>query len=146
MIDIEKLYELSKPLGLIMQNFKLVSHKHTPDDQYVKEIACLEFPVTLANNEKTRFRIFYFRKLTKDGQKFWDVAKAGISFNGAKTYIEAAAYDSSFLKDDIIEFLNARSWDNNKVNPLASPSVVDQQSTYGTQPSYDAVKDGEVPF
>ena len=122
-----------------MQNFKLVSHKHTPDDQYVKEIACIEFPVTLANNEKTRFRVFYFRKLTKDGQKFWDVAKAGITFNATKTYVEGVSYDSSFLKDDLLEFLNARSWDNTRVNPHASPSVMEQ-------PSYNEAKDGDVPF
>ena len=87
-------------------SFKYVpnSHESFPDDNYIKEIAYLEFD--------DKYRIAYCRKVAKNGGLFWDVVSAGAIKDGSKKYFDSFMQDSSFLEKDIQTFLDKRSWES----------------------------------
>lgn len=90
-----------------MALFEFVSHEYFPEDQYTKEVVvlCLE----------GKYRVSFLRKSLKNGSMFWSVVSASVSKNGEKSFVQGFEADSSFLNKDIMNFLNARSWESNSV-------------------------------
>jgi len=87
-------------------SFKYVnnSHESFPEDQYIKELAYLEFD--------DKYRVAYVRKSSKNGGLFWDVASLGANKDGSKKYFDTFMQDSSFLEKDIITLLDKKPWSN----------------------------------
>lgn len=119
--------------------FKFISHSFCPEDQYTKEIAIIEFPLTSG-----AIRVPYCLKETKDGKKFWSPLSMSINMDGSKQYIHPDL-DSKFLENDIKAFLNARSWEQKAaipgiVAPLPNTSYL-QEMVQG-----DLFDPGNAPF
>ena len=111
---------------------KYVSHEAFPDDQYIKEIVYLQFD--------PQCDIAYVRKPMKNGGLFWSPMSSAVMKDGNKKYINSIEIDSNSFKKQILEFLEARSWESpmrrdaqithyeHKVTPLvqhASPEQMD---------------------
>jgi hypothetical protein len=84
-------------------SFEFVNHENYPEDEYTKE------SVTLCLDGK--HRVTYVRKKMQNGGMFWDVVSTSVKQNGEKKYLRGYSQDSNFLREDIIHFLNARSWE-----------------------------------
>lgn len=84
--------------------FEFISHESFPEDEYTKEavVICIE----------KKHRVTYVRKKLQTGAMFWDVASIPVKQNGIKKYLKTYAQDSSFLHEDIKNFLENRSWEN----------------------------------
>jgi len=87
-------------------SFKYVqnSYETFPDDQYIKELAYIEFD--------DKYRVAYVRKTSKNGGLFWDVVSAGATKDGSKKYFDGFMQDSSFLEKDIQALLDSKPWAN----------------------------------
>lgn len=85
-------------------SFSFVSHEVYPEDPYVMEsvVICLD----------GKYRVTYLRKKMTNGGMFWDVISATVKVQGEKKFLKAFQTDSNFLREDILAFLNARTWDN----------------------------------
>jgi len=85
-----------------MSDFEFVSHESYPEDQYTSEsvVLCLD----------GKHRITYVHKKMPNGGKFWDVISMSVKSNGDKKYLKAYSPDSNFLREDIMHFLEKRSW------------------------------------
>lgn len=94
---------------------EFISHEEFPDDQYTKEIVYIQI---------NSVRYGYVSKMTKSGNMFWDEISIGVSQNGEKRYYKAFKFDSEFLKDDILAFLKARSWQKKTVAERFQPQQV----------------------
>ncbi len=96
-----------------MSQFEFISHDRYPQDPYVMEsvVLCLE----------GKHRVVFIRKKMKNGGMFWDVITAGVKQNGETKYLKAYASDSNFLREDIMNFLEARGWEAGKGRSLAEP-------------------------
>ena len=90
-----------------MSNFDFVSHERFPEDPYIVEavILCLD----------GKHRVTYIRKKMKNGGMFWDVISVGAKQNGETKYLKSYSQDSNFLREDIMHFLDSRSWEHGKV-------------------------------
>lgn len=79
------------------------SHQKYPEDQYTIEslVLCLD----------GKHRVTYIRKKMQNGGMFWDVITAAVKYNGEKKYLKSYSQDSNFLKEDIMHFLENRSWE-----------------------------------
>lgn len=86
-----------------MSNFELVHHETYPEDNYTMESAviCID----------GKHRVTYVRKKMQTGGMYWDVISAGVQHNGAKKYLKSYSQDSNFLREDIMNFLESRSWE-----------------------------------
>jgi len=42
---------------------------------------------------------------------WWDEISTSVKSNGQKKYLKSFATDSNFLREDILAFLNSRSWE-----------------------------------
>ena len=94
-----------------MAEFFLVHHEVYPEDPYICESAII------CINDK--HRVTYVRKKLQTGALFWDVLTTAVKCNGDKKYLKAYSQDSQFLREDIMNFLNSRSWlKDQKVDPL----------------------------
>jgi hypothetical protein len=89
-----------------MSTFEFISHESYPEDQYTKESCtlCLE----------GKHRVVYVRKKMQNGGMFWDVISASVMQFGKKKYLKAYSQDSNFLREDIMHFLESRSWEGGK--------------------------------
>lgn len=107
------------------QSFEFISHESFPEDQYTKECVylCLD----------GKYRIAYIRKVMQNGGMFWDVVSAGASKNGKKNYIKGFTCDSNFLREDILHYLESRSWEQPTIPLSANLGGVGQES-------------GDIPF
>lgn len=86
-----------------MSAFEFVSHESYPEDQYIMEAVVICF--------EGKHRVTYVRKKAQNGGSFWDVIAAGVQHNGAKKYLKAYSNDSNFLREDVLHFLDSRSWE-----------------------------------
>jgi hypothetical protein len=119
-----------------MSNIEFISHDHFPDDQYTKELVYLEI-------DGKRFG--YVAKVTKNGNMFWDEISIGVNVSGEKKYFKAFKFDSQFLREDILTFLKARSWEKKPTSIIPSTPLVDHAKQYNyTQESFPDF--GEPPF
>lgn len=86
-----------------MSNFEFVSHESYTEDNYIFEsvVICLD----------GKHRVTYVRKKMQTGGMYWDVITAGVQHNGTKKYLKSYSQDSNFLREDIMHFLDARSWE-----------------------------------
>jgi len=86
-----------------MSAFDFVSHEFYPEDKFIAESAvlCIE----------NKYRVTYVRKKMQNGGLFWDEVSCSVTQNGEKKYLRAWKADSNFLRDDIIAYLNSRSWE-----------------------------------
>ena len=93
-----------------MSTFEFISHESYPEDQYIAEavVICLE----------GKHRITYLRKKMQTGGMFWDVISASVKQFGEKKFLKGYSNDSNFLREDIMHFLNNRTWEKG-----ATPSV-----------------------
>ena len=110
---------------------EFISHESFPDDNYTKELVYLQI-------DGKRFG--YIAKASKNGAIFWDEISVSVNLNGEKKYYKAFKFDSQFLRDDILAFLKARSWENKAaikkpVTPLVNHSPTPPVSNY-QQPSF----------
>ncbi len=90
-----------------MSAFDFVSHESYPEDKFICESAviCIE----------KKYRVVYVRKkVMHNGGKFWDEISASVNQNGEKKYLKSWKADSNFLRDDIIAYLDSRSWEKGK--------------------------------
>ncbi len=86
-----------------MSSFEFVSHESFPEDEYTKECVYISL--------EGKYRVGYVRKKIQNGGMFWDVMSAGVTKNGKKQYLKAFMQDSNFLREDIMHFLESRSWE-----------------------------------
>ena len=102
---------------------EFISHEEFPDDPYIKEIIYLSID--------PKFRFAYARKLGKNGQMFWGTLSTATTLNGQRKYHDAIMWDSNFFRQDILAFLDARSWENNsRLLPLQyTPPPLHRQDT-----------------
>lgn len=91
-----------------MSAFDFVSHEFYPDDPYILESCTLCF--------EGKYRIVYVRKKMQNGAMWWDVITTAVKKNGDKKYLKSFTQDSNFLADDILAFLNSRSWEKRGQN------------------------------
>ena len=86
-----------------MSSFEFVSHESFPEDQYTGEavVLCLD----------GKHRITYIRKKMKNGGRYWDVISAAVKQHGENKYLKSYSPDSNFLREDIMHFLEGRSWE-----------------------------------
>ena len=86
-----------------MSDFTFICHEAYPEDAYIEEsvVLCIS----------QRHRVTYVRKKMKNGGKFWDVISAAVKKDGVNKYLKSYAQDSNFLRDDIMKFLESRSWE-----------------------------------
>jgi hypothetical protein len=87
-----------------MNGFDFISHEAYPEDPYTLEAVVLAI--------EGKHRVTYIRKKMKNGGMFWDVISAGVTSRGEKKYLKAYAQDSNFLREDIMSFLESRSWES----------------------------------
>ena len=89
-----------------MSAFEFVNHERFPDDLYIMEAVtlCLE----------GKYRVVFIRKKMKTGGMFWDVPSVAVTVHGEKKYLKSFSQDSSFLRDDIMAFLEGRSWEKGR--------------------------------
>lgn len=89
-----------------MSGFEFVSHESFPEDQYTAEavVLCIE----------GKHRVTYIRKRMANGGLFWSVISASVKKNGEKKYLQGYSQDSNFLREDIMHFLEARSWEKGR--------------------------------
>lgn len=99
-----------------MSNFEFVSHEEYPEDEYTKEVVYLCFD--------GKYRVGYFRKKLQNGGLFWAVPGTSVKKNGSKNNLKAFVVDSNFLNEDVMHFLESRSWEN-KVNVYQKPENQD---------------------
>jgi len=94
-----------------MSAFDFVSHESYPEDKFICESAviCVE----------NKYRVVYIRKVMQNGGKFWDEISAAVTQNGEKKYLKSWKADSNFLRDDILAFLDSRSWEKGKGGSIA---------------------------
>ena len=85
-----------------MSNINFISHESFPEDQYTKELVylCIE----------DKYRVAYVRRPAKNGGMFWSVVSLGVTKDGAKAYFKSFMPDSNFLEEDILNFLEKKSW------------------------------------
>ena len=116
---------------------KFISHEFTSDDPYIKEI------VYLSVDDK--FRFAYIRKTMKNGGLFWAPISAGITIaaNGSKKYYDSIQWDSNFLKQDILAYLDKRSWENPQKPQFIDVTPQQPQQRY-EQTSF--IDDSQCPF
>jgi hypothetical protein len=90
-----------------MRRFEFVSQESFPEDEYTKEavVICVD----------GNHRVTYVRRKVPNGGMFWDVLSTAVKLNGEKKYLKAYAQDSSFLQEEIKNFLEARSWEKQSV-------------------------------
>jgi hypothetical protein len=105
---------------------EFISHEYFPDDQYTKELCYLQI--------EPQMRFAYVRKSTKNGGLMWSPISAMVTINGERKYRDSIKFDSSFLREDIIEFLEARSWENKAVKKESH--VTDSYKYVTGQPQY----------
>ena len=86
-----------------MSAFDFVSHESYPEDKYIAEavVLCME----------GKHRVTYIRKKMQNGGMFWDVISVSVQQFGEKKYLKSYSQDSNFLREDIMHFLDARSWE-----------------------------------
>lgn len=86
-----------------MTGFDFVSHENFPEDEYTKEavVLCID----------KKHRVTYVRKRMQNGGMFWDVVSAAVKKNGEKKYLRSYSQDSTFLQEDIKNFLENRTWE-----------------------------------
>ena len=98
---------------------EFISHESFPDDQYTKELVYLQI--------EPQMRFAYVRKSMKSGGMMWSPISAMVTINGERKYRDSIKFDSSFLREDIIAFLEARSWEKGQCKPAVhseyKPSV-----------------------
>lgn len=99
-----------------MTGFDFISHEVYPEDQYTLEAVVLAI--------EGKHRVTYIRKKTSNGGMFWDVISAGVTSRGKKVYLKAYAQDSNFLREDIMRFLENRSWEGESSAGVAKSSAV----------------------
>lgn len=99
-----------------MNGFDFISHEAYPEDQYTLESVVLAI--------EGKHRVTYIRKKTSNGGMFWDVISAGVTSRGKKVYLKAYAQDSNFLREDIMRFLENRSWEGGSSAGVAKSSAV----------------------
>lgn len=92
-----------------MEGFAFISHEAYPEDQYVSE------SVLFAIDGK--HRVTYVRKKMQNGAMFWDVVSTGVKYRGEKKYLKGYSQDSNFLREDIMRFLDQRSWEKGGAAP-----------------------------
>lgn len=80
-------------------------HEYFPDDQYTKEIIYIQID--------DKMRIAYVRKCTKNGGMMWSPISAMVTINGERKYRDSIKFDSNFLREEVLAFLEARSWEKN---------------------------------
>jgi hypothetical protein len=100
-----------------MSGFDFVSHESYPEDKFICESAtlCIE----------GKYRVTYVRKAMQNGARFWDEVSAGVTKDGEKKYLKAWKADSNFLREDIIAFLEARSWEKPQQGGRVAPEKSD---------------------
>ena len=86
-----------------MSAFDFISHESYPEDPYIAESVVICF--------EGKYRFTYIRKKMQNGGMFWDVISAAVRYRGEKKYIKSFSQDSNFLRDDIVHFLDSRSWE-----------------------------------
>lgn len=91
-----------------MPAIKFVSHQEFPEDPYTKELVYLEI--------EDKYRVAYVRKPGKNGGLFWTVPTISALKDGVKNYFDSFMQDSSFLDQDIKNFLNTRAWEKKSVH------------------------------
>lgn len=82
---------------------KFVSNHTFPEDNYTKELVYLE-------HEGKRYG--FVAKMTKNNSVFWDEISVGVTEDGEKKYYKGFKFDSQFLRDDMMEYLKKRTWEN----------------------------------
>ncbi len=92
-----------------MSGFEFISHEKYPEDQYVAESVVVAI--------EGKHRVTYVRKKMQNGGMFWDVVSTGVNCRGKKKYLKGYAHDSSFLRDDILRFLDGRDWEKGGAAP-----------------------------
>jgi hypothetical protein len=95
-----------------MSAFDFISHESYPEDKFICEsvVICIE----------NKYRVVYIRKIMQNGGKFWDeISAAVVTQNAEKKYLKAWKADSNFLRDDILTFLDNRSWEKGKGGSIA---------------------------
>ena len=90
-----------------MKSFEFVSAEKYPEDPYVAEsaIICVD----------GKHRVTYVRKKSHNGGAYWDVIATAVQKDGGKKYLKSFVTDSNFLREDIMDFLDARSWEKGQV-------------------------------
>ena len=86
-----------------MSTFEFVSHERYLDDPYISEAVCLCVD--------GKHRVVYVRKKAKNSGLFWDVIACSVVVDGNKKYLKSYMNESSFFRDDVMRFLEARSWE-----------------------------------
>lgn len=86
-----------------MSKFEFISHESYPEDNYTLESAVFSI--------EGNHRVTYIRKKMQNGGMFWDVISTAVTQDGKKKYLKSYAQDSFFLRDDILCFLNNRTWE-----------------------------------
>lgn len=84
-----------------------VTHEAYPDDNFIKE-SC-----TFTIDPKRRET--WVRRIKKDGNTFWAPIETYATLNGEKKRLVSSKFESNFTHDDIINWLNARPWEKNKI-------------------------------
>lgn len=89
------------------------SHQFYPEDPYNAEsiILCLD----------GKHRVTYVRKKMQNGGMFWDVISASVMHQGQKKYLKSYTQDSNFLREDINNFLDGRSWEKRNILQKETP-------------------------
>ena len=97
-----------------MSNFEFISQESYPNDQYIMESVVLAI--------EGKHRVTYIRKKMKNGGMFWDVPSVAVTHRGEKKYLKAYSQDSNFLREDIAQFLDSRSWEKTQKPEMARDS------------------------
>jgi hypothetical protein len=113
---------------------EFISYEEFPDDNYTKELVYIQI---------NGVRYGYVSKSTKSGAVFWDEISVGVSQHGEKKYFKAFKFDSEFLRDDILAFLKARSWQKKTVAEYIQPQF--KPAPYFTPTTPTEIQD-ELPF
>lgn len=100
---------------------EFISHEACPEDPYIKEIVYLQID--------PKCHIAYVRKPMKNGGLFWSPMSSAVVKNGSKKYIISIEIDSNSFKKQILEFLDARSWENNQCKAAVHQNNYDMKVT-----------------
>jgi len=94
------------------------------------------------------FYVPYFRKQSKDGGLFWSTASVGVTKAGQKKYYDGFTLDSRYREKSIREFLEARSWEKNHAQPIATAGTYypHGMAQVQTPASMDEVASDQLPF
>ena len=85
---------------------KFISNERFDKDPYVKEAVYLDV------EGDGKYRTLYLKKQARNGGVFWSTASVGVTKDdGTKKWLDGFMTDSSFMKDDIKDFLDNRKWE-----------------------------------